>query len=66
MAVEVSIVVPSHKRAGRVQADKCIANAIVCVPDSQYKDYKKAQPQFEYVAHPDSIKGLTAKRQCRS
>jgi hypothetical protein len=63
MGIEVSVVVPSHKRAGRVVTGECIDNAIVCVPDSQYKAYKKAQPELEYIAHPDSVKGLTAKRQ---
>tara|TARA_B100001250_G_C19806892_1_gene793756 strand:- start:2370 stop:3113 length:744 start_codon:yes stop_codon:yes gene_type:complete len=63
MALEVDIIVPSHLRADRVTTNKHIDNVKICVPDSQYKDYVKHNPNTEIIAHPDSIIGLTPKRQ---
>lgn len=63
MGVEIKIVIPSHLRADRVVTKNAISNAIICVPESQADDYKKFNPECEVVAHPDSIKGLTLKRQ---
>lgn len=63
MTVTIDVVIPSYSRADRVITTKCISNAKICVPESQYEDYKKHNPNNEIVAHPDSIKGLTLKRQ---
>lgn len=60
--MEVKIVIPSHKRAGKVTTDKIVANATVCVPDSQMPDYYEAGHEFVH-SHSDSIIGLTRKRQ---
>ncbi len=61
--MEISIVIPSHKRADRVITTNCIDKAMICVPESQYKEYKEHNPHNEIVCHPDSILGLTLKRQ---
>lgn len=63
MAVKIDIVIPSHKRADRVITTECISNAIICVPESQYAEYKQHNPNNEIVCHPDTIIGLTLKRQ---
>lgn len=60
---EVKIVIPSHKRADRILTTKVVSNCILCVPESQKDDYVKNNPDVEILAHPDSIIGLTAKRQ---
>lgn len=56
------IVVPSHKRAGHVITHKMVSNAIVCIPKSQESEYREKQPELELVAHPDSIIGISKKR----
>jgi len=40
-----------------------IANAKICVPESQQAAYRQHNPEAEIITHPDSIKGLTPKRQ---
>ena len=63
---DLTIVIPSHKRAGGVTTVPKVLDpdvAIVCVPDSQVDEYKDKQPYLDVVGHPDSIIGLMAKRQ---
>ena len=63
MGKEIKIVVPSHLRFDRVKTTKAIANCIICVPESQAELYREYNKNNEVVAHPDSIIGLTPKRQ---
>jgi len=61
---EVKIIIPSHKRAGRVSTHKFVKNAIICIPESQLPEYTKEHGNdVEIITHPDSIKGLALKRQ---
>ncbi len=61
--MEVKIVIPSHKRADRVLTTSVVADPIICVPESQLIEYHERNPGVELVAHPDTVVGLTAKRQ---
>lgn len=56
------IVIPSHKRATRVRTTSVVANAKICIPESQADDYRRANPDCELVTHPDSVIGLARKR----
>jgi len=60
--MECKIVIPSMGRHDNVLTKKVIANAIICVPESQKKIYEDHNKN-EVIAHPDSIKGLSLKRQ---
>lgn len=59
----VKIVIPSHKRADRVLTKHVVEQAIICVPESQAAEYKERNPDCEILSHPDSVVGLTLKRQ---
>lgn len=59
--IGINIVIPSHKRAANVLTTKVVQHGILCVPDSQYLEYKKYNPTTEIVAHPDTIIGLPPK-----
>jgi hypothetical protein len=61
--MEVKIVIPSHKRPNNIQTLRLIPGASVCVPESQLDEYQKANPSTHFITHPDSVKGLTLKRQ---
>lgn len=50
-------------RADRVLTKDAIKNAILCVPESEANDYREHNPGIEILTHPDSLKGLTLKRQ---
>lgn len=56
------VVIPSHKRAGRVLTTDVVANAVICVPGSQAADYVRQNPGTEIVTHPDTVIGLARKR----
>lgn len=60
---EVKIVIPSHKRADAVHAKNVILNPIICVPESQRKEYDEHNPECEVVCHPDTVIGISLKRQ---
>jgi hypothetical protein len=60
--METAIVIPSHKRHDRVLTKKIVADAKICVPDSQLDSYKEHNPECEIVPHPDHVIGLPAKR----
>ncbi|WP_375418127.1 hypothetical protein [uncultured Hymenobacter sp.] len=60
--MQVEVVIPSHKRAGRLATLALFPSAIVCVPASQAAEYRAAHPQAQFVLHPDSVVGLAAKR----
>lgn len=59
----IAIVIPTMGRAGRIPALKAVQGAILCPPAAEAEEYKKAHPGVEIVAHPDSVKGLSLKRQ---
>jgi len=59
----VQIVIPSHKRPERVHTMQVVADAVICIPESQKKDYARYWGDDVLVTHPDSVVGLTAKRQ---
>jgi len=61
--MEIKIVIPSHKRPERVLTKHVVADPIVCVPVSQGDNYRANNPEIEVVTHPDSVIGLTLKRQ---
>lgn len=63
MSIKIDIVIPSMGRADRVLTTKAISNATLCVPQSEYEEYKKYNPNVKIECHPDSIRGLTLKRQ---
>jgi hypothetical protein len=46
-----------------VLALKAVAGAVLCVPEPQAADYRAAHPGAEVVTHPDSVVGLSLKRQ---
>jgi len=50
-------------RADRVLTTKAINHAILCVPEAEAADYALHNPNIEILTHPDSLKGLTLKRQ---
>lgn len=60
--MEIKVVIPSHKRAGRISTTAVVPEAIICVPLAQVGEYKAAHPDTEIVTHPDSVVGLAAKR----
>ena len=59
----VKIVVPSHLRHDRVITTRAIDQCILCVAESQVGLYKEYNKKSEIVSHPDSLIGITAKRQ---
>lgn len=61
--MEIKIVIPSHKRPDNVLTKHVVSDSIVCVPESQAAEYAEHNPEIEVVTHPDTVKGLTLKRQ---
>ena len=57
------VIIPSHKRAGKMLTHHILPDAKVCVPESQEDEYRKAYPHMTIITHPDSVVGLLAKRQ---
>lgn len=60
--MSVPIVIPSHKRFDGVLTLKLFPEGILCVPESQYSEYKKNYPFAKFDVHPDSIVGISRKR----
>lgn len=60
--MEVTIVIPSYKRADRVTTTAIVPGAVICVPKSQEADYTRHNRNVEIVSHPDDVIGLAAKR----
>ena len=60
--MSLNIVIPSYKRSERVIAKKIVTNPIICVSESERGVYSEMNPDCEIVCHPDSVKGLPAKR----
>jgi hypothetical protein len=59
---DVKIVIPSHKRATRVRTTSAVYGAALCVEESQADEYRKYNRGMEIITHPDSVIGLTRKR----
>lgn len=59
----IPVLIASHKRAGTITTHKKVANSIICIPESQYSEYRERCPDTEIVCHPDSVIGLSWKRQ---
>lgn len=60
--VKVPIVIPSHKRADEVLTLKICPSAILCIPESQLENYRRNNPEANIITHPDTIKGISPKR----
>lgn len=60
--MSLNIVIPSYKRPERVLSKKLVSNPIICVSESERGVYSEMNPDCEIVCHPDSVKGLPAKR----
>lgn len=61
--MEFKIVVPTKGRAQTMCTHKYVDNVIICPAESELAAYKEINPDCEYVAHPDSVVGMAAKRQ---
>jgi len=57
----IKIVIQSYKRPKNVISRELVEDPIICVPESQKNDYAEYN-SCEIVTHPDSIKGLPAKK----
>jgi hypothetical protein len=60
---ELKVLIASHKRASKISTHKKVANSIICIPESQLGEYRERCPDTEIVCHPDSVIGLSWKRQ---
>lgn len=65
MATEsiIPVLIASHKRADKITTHKKVSNSIICIPESQLGEYRERCPETEIVCHPDSVIGLSWKRQ---
>ena len=62
--MEIKVVCPSYRRGDMLKPSKIVSNLIICIPESQYPDYKKyIADGCEIVCHPDDLIGLPVKRQ---
>jgi hypothetical protein len=60
---EPFIVSPSHGRAGSVKVTRLLPDIPLCVPASQAAAYRESNPENELIVHPDTLVGLSPKRQ---
>jgi hypothetical protein len=60
---EPFIVCPTHGRAGEVLTLRVIPDLPLCVAESQLPLYRAAYPDQEYIVHPDTVVGISPKRQ---
>ena len=60
--MSLSIVIPTYKRPERVISKSLVTDPILCVAQSEESVYREYNPDCEIVIHPDSVKGLPAKR----
>ena len=58
----LKIVIPSYKRADRVLSKRLFERPIICVCESEKREYERLNPECEILTHPDSVRGLVAKR----
>jgi hypothetical protein len=60
----IPVLIASHKRATKITTHKKVANSIICIPESQLSEYREhVGNDYEIVCHPDSVIGLSWKRQ---
>jgi hypothetical protein len=59
----LTVVIPSAGRADRVKTHKAIRADVLCVPESEADAYRRRGYGVEIVTHPDTVRGLAAKRQ---
>ena len=59
----MKIVCPSHHRAHTLKTPGAVADVLVVVEESQAAEYREANPGVEIETHPDSVRGISAKRQ---
>ena len=58
------VLIASHKRAAKITTHKKVSNSIICIPESQLGEYREhCGHNYEIVTHPDSVVGLSWKRQ---
>jgi hypothetical protein len=60
---EPLIVSPSAGRADTVKVTQLIPDIALCVPAREAEAYRRGNPDSELIVHPDSVRGLSAKRQ---
>ncbi len=60
--MSLNIVIPTYKRPERVISKALVTDPILCVAESEEGVYREHNPECEIVTHPDSVKGLPAKR----
>lgn len=63
MEQPIKIVVPTKGRPQAICAHKFVSNTIICVEESEHGIYKEHNPDYEFLVHPDSVKGLSPKRE---
>ena len=56
--MEIKIIIPTYKRAGIVTTLDHVANAALCVTESEREVYRRHYPKADIIVHPDSIIGL--------
>lgn len=63
--MSVKIVIPSQGRAEIMTTQKIVpkSDTIICVPESEKDLYKSLHPDNQIVCHPDSVVGISNKRQ---
>lgn len=59
----VPVIVPTHGRPNDVHALAAVRPVILCVAESQVADYEAANKGQELLVHPDTIQGISPKRQ---
>lgn len=60
---DIKIIIPSHKRATRVRTTSAVYGAVLCVAESQADQYRKCNPGIEIITHPDTVLGISKKRE---
>lgn len=63
MEQQIKVLIASHKRAERITTHEKVKNSIICIPESQLGEYRERCQDTEIVTHPDSVIGLSWKRQ---
>jgi hypothetical protein len=58
-----TIVCPTHGRAGAVTIFRLLPDIPLCLAESQLPLYQEHYPDAEYIVHPDSLIGMSRKRQ---
>ena len=59
----IPVVSPTKGRAGKCLTVNAVAPLILCVSESEKAEYEAAYPDHELLIHPDSVLGLSPKRQ---